>query len=152
MNSRLLEHATAGDFSCCGKPGWCAKCKYRFYRDFITPIELAHGESPPDLTVMPLEEFMRLRGWRERLVAEMMPLPIADFMKLRYWADHLRMAFYFINDTEMEASLLRHWLTTFNDDPEFAHFVSASLTRHQHGNDVCCAWKQKAQSLGTRHQ
>jgi len=125
---------------------------YRFYRDFITPIEQAHGEIPPDLTVMPLDVFMQLRGWRERLVEEMMNLPISDFMKLRYWDGHLRMAFYFINDGELEASLLRRWLVTFGDDVRFAELVVSSLIWHQHGTKLGDAWTQKAHSLRNKHE
>lgn len=108
------------------------------------PIELAHGEIPPDLSVMPFEQFLRLNGWREHLVAEMMSLPISEFMMLRYWADHLRMAFYFINDRDAEASLLRHWLTTFDEAPDFAHFVVSSLFRHNYDTDLYEAWTKKA--------
>ena len=152
MSQRFVTFATAGDFSYCGAVGSCAKCKFRFYRDFITPIEQAHGEIPPDLTRMPLEQFMQLRGWRERLVEEMTTLPIADFMKLRYWDDHLRMAFYFIHDAELEASLLRQWLTACGDEPRFAEFVVSSLLRHQHDTELADAWSQKANSLPSHHQ
>ena len=82
MSKRFVTFATAGDFSYCGTPGYCTKCKYRFYRDFITPIEQAYGETPPDLGALSLEHFMQLQGWRKHLVEEMMSLPISDFMKL----------------------------------------------------------------------
>ena len=95
---------------------------------------------------------MQLRGWRERLVEEMMNLPISDFMKLRYWDDHLRMAFYFINDGEMEASLLWSWLATFGDDVRFAELAVSSLNRHPHGTKLVDAWSQKAHSLRNQHE
>ena len=145
MSNRFLELATAGDFSYCGSPGYCTKCLWRFHRDFINPIEQAHGELPTDLGKVPLHEFLLLRGWREHLADELLTLPIPEFMRLKYWVEHLRMAFFCLRDRDLQASVLHRWIAMFCDDVRFADVVVFYLIKPAHvGTDVGNVWIHKA--------
>jgi len=62
------------------------------------------------------------------------------------------MAFYFINDVDLEASLLRRWVVTFGNDLRFAELVVSYLIRHQYGTEVGDAWTQKTHSLLNQHE
>jgi hypothetical protein len=153
MSNRFLELATAGDFSYCGVPGYCTKCLWRFHRDFINPIEEARGELPTDLTKVQLHEFLLRRGWREHLADELLTLSIPEFLRLQYWNGHLRMAFFCLRDHDLQALVLRRWLTTFSDDVHFGDVVVFYLVKPAHvGTDIGDAWIKKAVALAERTQ
>ena len=132
MSNRFLALATAGDFSYCGEPGYCTKCLFRFVRDFITPIGLAHGEPVATFQDGWPQEIIHRRITQERLAAELLDLPISEFVKLKYWEGHLRTAFYALRDVDLQAAVLQRWVESPLEDVRFVDVVIFRFIRHSH--------------------
>jgi hypothetical protein len=139
MNNLFLEIAFKHKTRYC--PSYCAKCYLNFCRDFIVPIGDAHGETPPDSDAIWRQWFSGLtQPWNEHLADELKTVPIGEFMKIEDWINHLRIAFFFIRDAEMQNSVLRHWLATFGGEVVFAEMI---LTHFAKSEDIREAWMQK---------
>ena len=151
MSNRFLELATAGDFSYCGEPGHCTKCMFRFVRDFVKPIGIAHGEPASSYEDVWPQEIFRRRVTQEQLANELLGLPTAEFVKLQYWEGHLRTAFYCLGDHELQAAVLQRWLESPLNDVRFVDVVIFYLVRSGHlHTPVGEAWIKTAVALAER--
>lgn len=151
MNNLFLQLATARDFSYCGEPGFCAKCSFRFLRDFITPIGETHGEPASAFENAWPQEIFNRRSTQEQLAKELLGLPIYEFVKLQYWEGHLRMAFYAMSDPALQASVLQQWLESPLDDVRFVDVVIFYLIRNGHGHaPIGVSWINAAVALAER--
>jgi hypothetical protein len=148
MSNLFLQQAKAHDFSYCGEPGFCAKCMFRFVRDFVTPIDESHGESTSGYEKAWPQEIFSRRSTQEHLAKELFELPISEFVKLQYWEGHLRMAFHAVRDPDLQASVLQRWLESPLKDVRFVDVVVFYLIRHGHLHaPVGDAWVKAAVAL-----
>ena len=148
MRQSFLDFARAGDFSYC-RP-YCAKCYFRFLRDFIEPMERARGTWPnggyPSGMWWP--QIMGLPGVKDHLTEELENLPLAEFLKLKHWDGHLAVAFTMLNDQDLQARILRHWFDTCPDDVRFVDVVIFDLLSRAVGlGELRDDWISKAVNM-----
>lgn len=153
MSQHFLDFARAGDFSYCRS--YCAKCYFRFVRDFITPMEQAYGTLPTGgyPSDMWWHQIMELPGVKGHLAEELQNLPLADFLQLQHWDGHLGVAFAMLKDGDLQARILRRWIETCPDHPRFVDVVvfyllpSALISA-----ELSAAWNAKAVQMAVARQ
>ncbi len=153
MSQRFVDFAKAGDFSYC-RP-YCAKCYFRFVRDFIEPMEKAHGTLqeggyPGDMW---WHQIMELPGVKGHLAEELENLPLADFLQLQHWDGHLCVAFTMLKDGDLQATILRRWIETCPDNTRFVDVVVFYLLPHAFGSaELNEEWIAKAVRMALTRQ
>ena len=109
MGQHFLDFGRAADFNYCRH--YCAKCYFRFVRDFIEPMENPHGTLPEGgfLSGIWWHEIMEFPGVKGHLAKEIENLPLVDFLQLQHWDGHLCVAFTMLKDGELQAGIMRRW-------------------------------------------
>ncbi|MEI7809171.1 MAG: hypothetical protein WCJ07_11875 [Verrucomicrobiota bacterium] len=144
----FLDFGRAADFSYCRH--YCAKCYFRFVRDFIEPMEKAHGTLPEGGFPSGIwwHEIMEFPGVNGHLAKELEYLPLADFLKLQHWDGHLCVAFAMLKDSELQAGILRRWLENCPDNARFIDVVIFYLLPHAFvPGDLHEKWVAKAVNM-----
>ena len=130
MGQHFLDFGRAADFSYCRH--YCAKCNFRFVRDFIEPMEKAHDALPDGGFPCGIwwHEIMEFPGVKGHLAKELENLPLLDFLKLQHWDGHLCVAFTMLKDGDLQAGILRRWLESCPDNARFLDVVMFYLLPH----------------------
>jgi hypothetical protein len=126
----FLDFGRVADFSYCRH--YCAKCYFRFVRDFIEPMEKTHGTLPDGGFPSGIwwHQIMEFPGVKAHLAEELENLPLADFLQLQHWDGHLCVAFTMLKDGELQAGILRRWLEPCPDNARFVDVVIFYLLPH----------------------
>jgi hypothetical protein len=121
---------------------------FRFVRDFVAPIDKAHGLSDPASHEGWPNDVFRHRPTQEHLAKELLDLPLGDFVKLKYWDGHLRMAFHAMSDSDLQSAVLTHWLESGWNDARFMDLVAFYIIRPRHlHTEIGDAWIRASVAL-----
>lgn len=147
MESRFIGLARAGDFSYC-RP-YCAKCYFRFVRDFITPVEMACGALPEGgfPSGMWWHEIMALPGVQNHLADELESVPLSELLQLNHWDGHLTVAFTMLRGSDLPDRILRRWLETCPDNPRLVDVLIFYVLPLATDSEIRHAWLAKAANL-----
>lgn len=147
MSRKFLDLARAGDFSYC-RP-YCAKCYFRFVRDFIEPIEKAHGTLPEGgfPSGMWWHEIMELPGVRSHLAEELENAPLSELLQLNHWDGHLTVGFTMLRGSDLPERILRRWLESCPDDPRLVDVLIFYVLPLAAGSEIRHAWFAKAANM-----
>lgn len=143
MSHTFLDLARAGDFSYC-RP-YCAKCYFRFVRDFIVPIEKAHGTLPEGEfpSGMWWHEIMKLPGVSSHLAEEIENVSLPELLQLKHWDGHLTVGFTMLRDSNLPDRILRRWLDSCPDNPRFVDVLIFYLLPLATSSEIRHAWFTK---------
>ena len=148
MGQHFLDFCRASECNYCRH--YCAKCYFQFVKEFIEPMEKAHGTLAeggfPD--GMWWDRIMEFPGVKGHLASELENLPLSDFLQLQNWNGPLCIAFAMLKDGGLQAGILQRWLATCPDNIRFVDMVIFYLMPHAFVSaEINEQWVAKAVSM-----
>jgi hypothetical protein len=145
VSQHFIDFARAGDFGYCRH--YCAKCYFSFVRNFIEPMEKAHGTLPEGGFPKDMwwDRVMELPRVKTHLAEELENLPLREFLQLQHWDGQLCIAFAMLKDSGLQTAILRQWIKSCPEDARFVDVVVFYLLPRAFGGEaIYDEWISKA--------